>query len=314
MSTTYHTPHANGFPLNASNFNSIYATLDAAILSLAATTGLNSICDGRLTLTASTPVTTANVTAATTLRFSAYKGNRIALFNGSTWDMITFSSDRTIAVPATTDTNYDVYAYNNAGTVTLELTAWSVSTAGAGTRGTALTTQDGVLVKSGTPTRRFLGMMRTTGVSGQTEDSMTKRLVANYYHALPRPLQVADSTNTWTYATAAWRSLNNSTLNRVEFITPFAETPVHMTHTMISITQGTYAGVALNAVNANDAFIKTWGAAGFFSGQSIYDAFVTANYHFLQLTEYAAAATATIYGDNNVPTLLQMGGAGWCMC
>jgi hypothetical protein len=311
MSTDYHTILPNGFPLNASEWNSRFATLDAAIGSIAATTGLNSICDGRLTLTTSTPVTTADVTAATTLRWSAYGGNRVALYNGATWDMITFASDRTVAVPATTDTNYDVYIYNNAGTATLELTAWSTSTAGGGSRATALTTQDGVLVKSGTPTRRYLGMMRTTGVSGQTEDSVTKRLVWNYYHRSPRRLYVFEDDTSWSYTSAVWRSLNNATTNRVEFVCGFSEDPVYFTHHFVVTGATGFGGIALNATNTSDAHGKAWSAGSAF-GVSVYEDEITANYHFLQLTEYGAAS-ALFYGDNNAPTILQTCGIGWIL-
>src|SRR6185436_9706895 len=41
------------------------------------------VCDGRLTLTSGTPVTTGDVTAATTLYFTPNGGNQIALYTGS---------------------------------------------------------------------------------------------------------------------------------------------------------------------------------------------------------------------------------------
>jgi hypothetical protein len=48
------------------------------------------ICEGRLTLTSGTPVTTADVTAAATLRFTPYKGSRIALPWGGYWRLYEF--------------------------------------------------------------------------------------------------------------------------------------------------------------------------------------------------------------------------------
>jgi hypothetical protein len=67
----------------------------------------------------------------------------------------------------TPNTNYDVLGYNNSGTLALDLVAWTNGT----TRATALARQDGVLVKSGATTRRYLGTLRTTGTTGQTEFS-----------------------------------------------------------------------------------------------------------------------------------------------
>ena len=135
-------------------------------------TVLGMTCNGRLTLTSGTPVTTSDVTAATTLYFTPYKGDQVALYTDSTWTLYTLT-ERSIAIPATTDTNYDVFLYDNSGTLTLELVAWSDGT----TRATALATQNGVYVKSGSADRRYLGTIRTTGVSGQCEDSETKRFV-----------------------------------------------------------------------------------------------------------------------------------------
>ena len=96
-----------------------------------------SACEGRLTLTSGTPVTSSDVTAATTLYFAPYKGNRIGLNNGSAWQVHTFT-ELSIAVPATTDTNYDVFVYDNNGTPTLELLAWSDAT----TRATGIVFND----------------------------------------------------------------------------------------------------------------------------------------------------------------------------
>lgn len=44
--------------------------------------------NGRLTLTTGTPITTSDVTASTSVYFTPYKGNRIALFNGCSWQAL----------------------------------------------------------------------------------------------------------------------------------------------------------------------------------------------------------------------------------
>ena len=106
---------------------------------------LNHICNGRLTLTSVTPITTSDVTAATTIYFTPYKGNRIFLYNTTStkWELFEFS-EISIAVPATTGTNYDVWGYNSSGSATLEVLAWTNDT----TRATAIALQNGVYVKS----------------------------------------------------------------------------------------------------------------------------------------------------------------------
>lgn len=180
--------------------------------------GTYSVCQGRLTLTAGLPVTTGDVLAATTLRFTPYAGNLIGLYSGSAWAVFSFA-ELSIAVPATTSQMYDVFVFNNSGTPALELLAWTNDT----TRATALVLQDGILVKTGALTRRYVGSFRTTGVSGQTEDSKAKRYVWNYYNRVPRVLRVADATATWPYSTATPRQANGAVANQVEVVIGVAE-------------------------------------------------------------------------------------------
>lgn len=174
-------------------------------------------CEGRLTLQSGTPVPTSDTTAATTLYFTPYKGSRIAIFNGTYWQWYSFT-ERSIAVPATTNTNYDVFIYDNAGTLTLELTAWASATA----RATLLAVQNGVLVKTGATSRRYLGTFRTTGVSGQTEDSRVKRFVWNYYNRVLRGFSKADATS-HTYNAATLRQWNATSTNQVEYVCGYQE-------------------------------------------------------------------------------------------
>lgn len=84
----------------------------------------NGVNDFRLSLTTGVPVTTDDVTAATTLYCTPYRGNRIALFNSVGGATVATSAQFSIAVPATTATNYDVFAYASSGVPTLELVAW----------------------------------------------------------------------------------------------------------------------------------------------------------------------------------------------
>lgn len=63
---------------------------------------------------------------------------------------------------------------------------------------TALEFQDGVLVKVGDHSRRYVGTV-LTDASGQTHDTMSARLVANFYHPVPRPMLAQQPTATWDY-------------------------------------------------------------------------------------------------------------------
>lgn len=178
------------------------------------------LCAGRITLTSGTPITAADVKTATTVYFTPYQGNVCALYDGSSaWTPVAFAEASLALGSDTANVNYDLFAYNNGGTFTLEQRAWSTDTA----RAIALTLQDGVYVLTGVPTRRYLGTYRTTSAAGETEDSAAKRYVWNYYHRVPRDLRVVETTNTWTYTTATYRQANAATANQLDLVVGLAE-------------------------------------------------------------------------------------------
>ncbi len=210
------------------NANTVYAgpisgtaavpTFRALVVADLPTASINvGLCEGRLTLSSGVPVTTADVLAATTVYWTPILGNRIALYDGSAWSLYSFT-EKSIAVPASTSQMYDVFIYNNSGTLTLELTAWTNDT----TRATALTTQDGVYVKTGATTRRYLGSVRTTAVSGQTEDSFAKRYCWNYYNRVNRPMRKTDATASWNYSSTT-RQANGSAANQIDLVCGVSE-------------------------------------------------------------------------------------------
>jgi|CXWL01.1.fsa_nt_gi hypothetical protein len=86
----------------------------------------NSIVCGRLTAQSGTPIPSA-VSSTTNLYFTPFKGNRIALYSGGRWKLLAFS-ETSITVPSTKYRMFDVFAYDNAGTVTFETVNWDQST------------------------------------------------------------------------------------------------------------------------------------------------------------------------------------------
>ena len=81
------------------------------------------ICCGRLTLESGVAISTTDQTAKGTLYWTPYKGNKVSLFNGSSWKTHTFT-ELSISVPSEVYRIYDVFVYDNSGTLTLELNAW----------------------------------------------------------------------------------------------------------------------------------------------------------------------------------------------
>lgn len=175
---------------------------------------------GRLTLTSATPVTTADVTAAGTLYWALYKGNTCQLYNATTWE--TFSlAELSVAAPAAANQMYDCFLDYNAGTPQLVLLAWTNDT----TRATALTTQNGRLVKTGATGQLFVGSVRTVTAS-QFNDSIALRHVWNFYHRIDREMLVLETENTYDYSTATWRQMQGDTANQLDFIIGVSEDTV----------------------------------------------------------------------------------------
>jgi hypothetical protein len=155
---------------------------------------------------------------------------------------------------------YDVFCYDNAGTPTLEFLVWTNDT----TRATALVYQDGVLVKSGATTRRYLGTFYTTATT-TTEDSEAKRFLWNYYHRARRSLKKHDATATWTYTTATFRQANAAAANQVEVLCGLAEDSVEvaMHSAFYNSTAGVvaYQSIGLDATNAEATGVRRTTAA-----------------------------------------------------
>ena len=268
------------------------------------------VCQGRLTLTSGTAVTTSDVTAAETIYFTPYKGNKIALYTGSTWKLYTFA-EISGDVPDATQMN-DVFVYDNAGTLTLDIVAWTNDT----TRATALATQDGVYVKTGATGRRYVGSFySTTAGNGQTEDSLAKRYVFNYYHRFERSLRAVDTTDTWAYSLATWRQANNSTTNQVEVVVGVSEDQVTAEAMAIANNStggtGAAAGIGIDATNANSATLM--GGFAPIAGEGAmqlwakYRGYPGVGRHTIARLEIAqATGTTNWFGDGGV-TYIQSG-------
>ncbi|HYC00454.1 MAG TPA: hypothetical protein VEC57_15055 [Candidatus Limnocylindrales bacterium] len=260
-------------------------------------------CDGRLTLTSGTPVTTTDVTGAATIYWTPYQGNRCALWNGSQWITYAFT-ERSLALSVTSGFNADVFVFDANGTLTLELRIWTNDT----TRAVALALRDGVYVKSDAHTRRYLGTIRATGTN-QTEDSFAKRFVWNYYNRVPRPLRVTEATNSWTYTTATWRQANGSTSNQVAVVIGVAEVPLDLRLRAGSSNDNAGVGMSVGIGQDWTSGLPTTGGlfgqatspvANYIVGHVALLRLIPAvGYHYYAWLEYSAATgTTTWYGDN----------------
>ena len=160
-------------------------------------------------------------------------------------------------------------------------------------------------MKSGTPTRRYVGSIRTTGTSGQCEDSETKRLVWNYHNRLRRRVRRReDGVANWTYTTATWRQANGNAANQIAVLVGLAEAMIHVI--LDCAASNTNTGVLLNigiAVDRTDG-TDTGGGVGHTAlanaGVPLTVTLVSPlalGYHYIAWTEMSAATgTTTFYG------------------
>ena len=153
----------------------------------------------RLSVQSGVPVPTSDVSSAGTVYWVPGDGNEIALYDAddSVWNVHSSSELSIPAAGQSTGWNLvDVFAYaDGGGNVALERLSWD----GAAdlrdlVRVTPLTWKDGVRVKSGDPTRRYVGSFfcftSAADTTGITEDSRAKRYVWNRDNRAPRLMVV----------------------------------------------------------------------------------------------------------------------------
>lgn len=277
--------------------------------------GINSLCNGRLTLTSGTAFTDS--ATGTTIYFTPYHGNRICLYDGTTWQTFTFA-EISASIPAPTGL-YDVFVYNNSGSPAIAFSAaWSATGNGTGANGTrtdALATQDGVLVKSGSTGYRYVGTIYSS--SGTTSNTYGTRGVFNHYNKLQHRLYNQYSgAASWTYTTAnTWRGINGVSTVSLLIVTGVAENA--------NTFMGSGAWVPADANNAGSigigydvtttsnsdiSYISGYTASpARFGGMTTWNFFMNIGLHtvyLVEMTVYSAGSSAsvTFYGTSGSQT------------
>lgn len=188
---------------------------------------------GRLTLTSGTPVTTSDVTGATTVYYTPCKGDRIPLYDGTNWSVYTFTETSQLLSDATkspaaaaANTNYDMFAWMDSSTFRVTRgPAWSTNIApGTGAGTTEVEIFNGRYVNkyaitNGPAARRglYVGSIRTDG-STQASDTALKRYVANQYNDERRTLKLLLSGALHSYTTGGVRQWGGVATNQVDVL------------------------------------------------------------------------------------------------
>lgn len=217
----------------------------------------NATNGGRLTLEPGVPLSISDQTAKTTVYWTPAYGYVCKVWDGSAWIARTFP-ETSFAVPSNADTNNDIFVYDNNGTLAIETVAWSNDT----TRATAITYTDGVLTKSGDKTRRYIGTVRTTSVSGQTQTTSASWLLYNEYNKRDITLTADKGTTEWTYSGTTLRAAAGVTTVGETRVEAVFGNPVYVRGTVGATAEPTstidaaVVGIAKSATNANDAIFK----------------------------------------------------------
>lgn len=278
---------------------------------------------GRLTLTSGTPVTTADVTGATTIYYAPYKSAFVPIFDGTNWSLQSIGAGLSQATTDNTkspaavvaNSNYDLYIWSDAGTIRCTRgPAWSSDTSrGTGIGTSELTQQNGRWVNKNAITNGpgaflglYVGTVRSDG-SLQINDSLAKRHVWNQSNRVSRTMMVQTFTQ-WTYNTSAFRQANGSAANQLDFVCGLAEDAVVAeVQTQIEMNaSGAGGGVFIGLDNTTGpaaACISTnvtgTGGTGTWDGgiSARWEGVPGLGHHLLQWLELGNGVTASKFGN-----------------
>lgn len=289
---------------------------------------------GRLTLATGVPVMTSAQTAKTTIYYTPYVGATIPIYDGSKWSHFLFSELSNVttnsstgnAGPAatTTNSNYDLFVWSNSGTLTLTRgPAWTSDTArGTGANTTQLTMTNGIYTNTvaisngpGAGVGTYVGTVRTDG-SSQVNWNPTPAAAAgggnarvdvfNAYNRVRASLLSQDSTSSWSYTTSTWRSMNNSTSNRLNYVDGLGEVEVD-TYVCVLWVGATANGIAVNRDSTSATPTVTsemWNVSAAQTQQLTTSFNPSLGFHYLQAMEFnTGGASSTSYGTGNPTTV-----------
>lgn len=264
--------------------------------------------EARLTTVSGSPFPTSDQVGVGTIYVTPFQGSHVSLYTSSAWVDYTLTQV-SLVLSVVSGKNYDVFLWYNAGTMTVELSAaWTNDS----TRADALALQDGVLVKSSSHDRRYVGTIRASGTN-MTEDSAGgvttqiggKRFVWNYYNRGRYDMRVIDTTDSWVYKTQTWRQANGAAGNKVEFVcgdVTEVQTNLLANVTLSTLTQVARSGIGADSITAPTGVVAACHQAGASIERRAAVTFhygrFAAGYHYLAWLELGAASNiCTWIGD-----------------
>ena len=201
-------------------------------------------------------------------------------------------------------TTYDVFGYVGAnGFVEMSLESWSSPTA---RKTGSLIYLDGIPISGFKNGHIFLGTFYCAD-DDIVYDLPNQRLLWNTYNRVHRHFSAIDTTNSWTYTTAAWREQNNASslgVSRVSVCIGLEYEPVDASQYMMvhHATHGGGVGIGIDSSTVNSAL--NWGtycANKYITTNARYIGYPGLGFHTIRALEYGyGTGTNTWYGDTGV--------------
>lgn len=280
---------------------------------------------GRLTLTTALPILASAVTGATSIYYTPYAGNKVPIYNGSAFTMTTFAeltnttTDNTKNPAAvTTNSNYDLFVWNDSGTIRLGRgPAWTSDTGrGTGAGTTELLRVNGILLNNvaitngpGAALGTYVGTVRSDGSSqinwqpGAVAASGTAGLLCvwNAYNRVFVSNLIGDTTDNWTYSTSTIRAANGSNTMRVSFVQGLQEDRFSGDYRISIADAGGGTGIAGIGYNSTSAFsgrrVSATNPPGNSVGLGGTHTVQALGFNYMQACEYGVAGTVLWIGD-----------------
>lgn len=202
---------------------------------------------GRLTLESGSPISISDQSDKTTLYYTPYMGDFISVYDGTDWIIKRFTEISLNISGYTASKPYDIFLYDNSGVLTLEGGEWTSASA----RATGLSFQNGIYVKSGSATRRYLGTIYMDS-SSYCQDTEKRRYVWNFYNQTQRRVHI--NLGGHTYDSTDWRYWDNSIENSIRIITGLY-TPLTMSYLVYIASGNGYFDINPDGSTESDYFI-----------------------------------------------------------
>ncbi len=195
------------------------------------------------------------------------------------------------------------------------------------TRSSTVSEVDGVIVNDDAIGSMPAGAGKLIGgfrayADGLTRSTARSRLVWSLDGATIVPVRCIDTTDSWTYSTAAYRQVNGNASNQVEIFNGVSGRMVEVVATgyMINGTSSVVAafvGIGIDSSTADSAQIKNPGAAGntfpVLPPRAHFSGYLGLGYHELRWLEKGAGGSQNWYGDGGYSDGYQTGLIGWAV-